>query len=144
MQLKEVIAKYNDVDLFLANLLIEVQSIAEKNPEFVYTKEWSSAKCNYNGPATDENGEVVGPDCLGCLIGQGLQALGWSDAEELSYFGDFINLMEEVGGIAFDSSHEERLHVRIKAIQQRQDIGRSWKDCVQCRHPLTSEYWLRD
>jgi hypothetical protein len=131
MRLKQLIAKYNDVDLFLANLLIEVQSIAEKNPEFVYSNHMS-AKCNYNGPATGDDDEVVGPECSGCLIGQGLQALGWSDAEELFYFGDFINLMNDIGELEFDcsASNEDSLSVKIYRIQVMQDAGHSWGACV--------------
>ncbi len=127
MQLKEVVAKYNNVDLFLANLFVEIQNLVEKNPEFVYTT-IKYGSCNYNGPAND--GEIiVGPECSGCLIGQALQTMGWDDTDELEYFGNVIELLNEFGGIDGQLFTNPLLN-KIRMIQTKQDDGHSWKSCI--------------
>jgi hypothetical protein len=129
MKLKEIIKSYENVNLFLTDLRNKIYVLIEQNPDFVYVyRTEKEGHCNYNGPATDEQGKNVGPDCSGCLIGQALQSMGWNDPEELNFFGSVFELIRDIGSVNLAPSNS--ILQDIRSTQRKQDRGYPWKMCV--------------
>lgn len=99
MKLKEVVAKYPNKRAFISAVKSELVKLAETKKEFTYhnPKNYEFSKvdpCHYN----------KGPDssprrCKGCIFGQALKNLGWTDKEERSYLGTVKGLFSDFAGL---------------------------------------------
>ena len=78
MNLREVVAKYPSNRAFFLAVKGELIKLAEKKKNFTYATEKDHAYgCSYNkGPASSPK------RCSGCIFGQALKKLGWTDEKE--------------------------------------------------------------
>lgn len=90
MKLKEVVQKFETTELFIIAVNKQLKKLMEENPKFIYNDSIGLAYCFYNrGPNNN-------PDkCKGCIFGQALQNLGWSDSDELCFIGNINRLFIE-------------------------------------------------
>lgn len=120
MKLKEIHDYYGNE--FLQAVYDEIVRLAKENPTFTYVSKDAPNEnrcvCFYN------RGSNYGPSCEGCLVGQALQRLGWSDKIELDFFGDAQELFASYLGPLTGSIME-----KISAAQSRQDSGKPWGEC---------------
>jgi hypothetical protein len=120
MKLKEIRDYYGNE--FLQAVYDEIVRLAKENPTFTYAPKevpYEYRACFYN------RGSKVGPSCEGCLVGQALQRLGWSDKIELDFFGDVQNLFASYLGPLTGP-----IMVKISNAQSMQDYGKPWGECV--------------
>ena len=119
MRLSEVVAKHGDQ--FVPVVEAELKSLASEKPDFVYKDKGVAGSCRYNSPAMDGD-KVVGNECTGCIFGQALQNLGWSDQTELGYICPIQSLLRDTAGILTPS--------RWREVQAEQDSGSTWSHAV--------------
>lgn len=85
MKLLDIVNKFDSRDSFIKAVDVELLKLMEENPDFIYS---DGSGCHYNsGP--NSNRDL----CNGCIFGQALQNLGWSDIGELCsglYIGDLF------------------------------------------------------
>ena len=93
-------------------LIAAVREIAGERPEVTYPV----AGCFYDcGVCTDGT--------IGCLIGQGLQAIGWKPYEDNEFNG--------IGSILGREGYDGPKVFWLESAQSRQDGGGCWGDCVE-------------
>lgn len=123
--LKQLLAKYGN--LWQKVIALEVKNLAKSNPNFryVYPEHVDEmCKCSYNGPAIKPgSNEIVGPECEGCIFGQALQNLGWSNPVELTSIWQISTLIDDTDWI-------HPLTSTFSKLQQRQDGGNRWGDVI--------------
>lgn len=113
MKLLEVYNKFDSSQAFINAINTELRNLMESNPDFVYN-EIATSICFYNkGPKSNPN------KCNGCIFGQVLQNLGWSDYQELEYQGDIINLFKKY-------VNKFSIPFYWRDIQYNQDSGLKW------------------
>ena len=130
MKLKEVIEKFSTEKEFIDAVEVELLKLIKDNPDFRYqeiekTKDWtldqflnteeyiSAPGCRYNSGPSDYPGK-----CTGCIFGQALQNLGWSDNVELNR----ILTIEDL----FDIYAQFKVPSSWKTVQELQDNGCPW------------------
>lgn len=122
MNLNEIIEKYETTDEFVETLKQEVIKLGTENSNFIYNPN-NAGRCFYNGPAAkisvDGNKTIVGPECKGCIFGQALQNMGWTDEHELS---DTVSLR----AILHNRNIYSETGTLLSIVQCRQDSGNSW------------------
>jgi hypothetical protein len=127
MKLAQVIAKYPDRAAFIKAVNEQLVKLMDENPDFKYTdkslfvKGIEVATCKYNGPPTTGL-KTVGPPSKGCIFGQVLQNMGWSDNNEMSIMLGINSLLQFED--AFGASWVDIGSWR--SIQAEQDRGESW------------------
>jgi hypothetical protein len=127
MKLAEVYQKYDSTTDFLLTLKNEVVKLAEGKPKFKYTTE-SYAGCFYNKRAT-KNGIYTGPDCKGCILGQALQNMGWTDDEEMNSSATINVLLKRyIKSVDFS---EFNIVLELQTVQSQQDHTASWGEAIK-------------
>ena len=131
MNLQEIKNNYNSTTEFFQTILDECVKLAQENPDFVYNPRKTSGGCLYNSPCVycvgEEGGDQeYGPDCSGCIIGQALQRMGWSDEKELSS----VELVDGLLKHFIDTVESTQILDRLLIIQMAQDGGDSWASAV--------------
>jgi len=131
MKLLEVKNKFESEKLFLDKMIDKVVKLGEENPDFVYTYV-SSANCSYNGPAEDDDGEICGPEINGCIFGQALKSMGWSDQDELETGTDIVSLLfnDDRTLLSHPCRSTDSFKRKLRKTQRDQDTGNRWGDCV--------------
>lgn len=134
MNLKELFLTYDNQDEFVAAVNRELKKLIEENPNFCYVDKEvvnnrnssSFVVCKYNGPAIDhETGNVIGNPADGCIFGQALQKLGWSDKQELLSQRSINNLISEY-------VCENFTYISTwPCIQAGQDNGNNWGSLIK-------------
>lgn len=136
MKLSDLVVKHGD-KLFEA-VEIELRKLAAELPDFVYKSNTNkSGACRYNGPSraqymengklVDSDGELLGPDCAGCIFGQALQRLGWSEHSELNLVADISDLfIMLVNHPKLSFVPRGWLHT-----QKIQDTGGTWAEAIE-------------
>jgi hypothetical protein len=127
MKLAELHQKYDSTTSFLLALKDEVVKLAKENPTFKYTTELY-AGCSYNKRAT-KKGNFVGPDCKGCIFGQALQNMGWTNDEEMNSSATInVLLPRYIKGVDFSKFD---IILEFKEIQFQQDNTASWSEAIK-------------
>lgn len=119
MKLKEVVQKFETTELFISAVNEQLKKIMKENPKFIYNEEIGSCNCFYNrGPTNNPY------KCKGCIFGQALQNLGWSDSEELDCIGNINILFINYCYLGCIPNYWEK-------IQSMQDIGSNWGSLLE-------------
>lgn len=119
MKLKDIVNQ--DPQSFGFRVNQELRKLATENPQFSYNPN-GHGSCGYNS-------DCKGSPGLGCIFGRALQALGWSDPDELNSPDSISNLFDHCGLPDF------RCHENWATIQYKQDQGILWGNLL----PLIGE-----
>jgi len=124
MKLQEI---YNqNPKTFVTRVNTELRRLITEQPDFVYNPLGGGiGLCTYKGPCQYNDG-TTGPDCNGCIFGQALKALGWTDQEEIS-------IKENIRCVVNDLIPNNNILFIPKwlAIQEGQDKGEPWGSLLQ-------------
>lgn len=121
MKLQEVVKQYSSNESFVEAVDKEITNLIESKPDFKYNTIDRHVGCAYNGPATiGVLREPAGPLCKGCIFGQALQNLGWSDEVELFSGSPISQLFSDNDVRDFEPPDY------WQSIQNRQDAGDTW------------------
>jgi hypothetical protein len=146
MNLKQIVNKFESHQDFLIELKKQVLKLASENPNFVYNPNYEQnkalkirTKCKYNGPVVSvdkENKiqEVVGPDCKGCIFGQALQNMGWTDSQQMNVTYNIKTILRNFAGVFQLEFVDDQIDVLLSSFretQNLQDSGNSWSNCVE-------------
>ena len=121
------------------DVLQEMVSIAQDNPDFVYIDQGAhapatlSVNCSYLGRAVGD------PTGSACIVGRALSNLGVSDETLKSYenipAGGMIPSL-----VSASSLSDVKMINIIDGIQEDQDAGMSWGDAIKCRKDIINSY----
>lgn len=127
MKLKELVDSYPNKRTFISAVKSELVKLAEENKEFTYhnPKNYMLNKdeiCNYN----------KGPDssprrCNGCIFGQALKNLGWTDRGERSITCSIKEL--------FSGLTELKVPKYWSKIQEMNDNNKPWGEFLKVLKP---------
>ena len=132
MKLAEIIEKLGKAG-FVTEVENQLRKLAAELPDFRYAPlraaedTGAGSVCSYNGPARTLDGVQVGPDCNGCIFGQALQLMGWSDAAEMASKVSIAQLCRLVASIDAPD--------RGRTVQAGQDGGKQWGEVVIALEP---------
>lgn len=119
MKLKEVVQKFETEELFISAVNEQLKKLMEENPKFIYNDGIDIGYCFYN------QGTISNPDkCKGCIFGQALQNLGWSDSDELDFIGNINCLFIKYSYFPTIPRYWEK-------IQVMQDTGSNWGSLLE-------------
>ena len=118
MNIAQIREKYGDK--FEEEVERHLRELAKENPDFVYNTSGKRAFCRYDRGALSLNHLPAGPECSGCIFGQALQRMGWSDKKE----------MESTKRAPVLFLHTASWH-RWGDVQTAQDSGSSWGEAVK-------------
>jgi len=94
MNLKEVVAKYPNNKAFFKAVKVELKKLATEKADFTYfspkTKDYNFIGCKY-----DSGPDCAKSRCSGCIFGQALRKLGWTDKDERSRVATISQLFED-------------------------------------------------
>lgn len=145
MNLKQIVDKFESHQKFLIELKKQVLKLANENPNFVYNPNYEQnkaskirTKCKYNGPVVSVNEkneiqEVVGPDCKGCIFGQALQNMGWTNEIQMNSVYNIRVILRNFAGV-FQSEFNDQNDILLYSFRETQDLqdsGNSWSNCVE-------------
>ena len=130
MKLDEIVKKYPTPDDFTKAVEEQLLLLAKEHPDFKYNTSGYTVTCRYDGPATI-GGEIVGPECKGCIFGQALQNLGWDDKAEMRSGAT-------IDGLVYWLDNQQQL-MKWRSIQNEQDTGKTWSEAVSLLSANTSE-----
>lgn len=119
MKLNDVVNKYkNEVEFFDA-LKNELIKLGTENPDFIYNPNGADT-CHY------DCGTENGPECKGCILGQALKNMGWSDQNELTVQLLICELFDQLVKPDLVTEDDE-----FMAVQTLQDSGIAWGKAIQ-------------
>lgn len=134
VKLQNIFNTFESYEEFLNVLKTEVIKLSNENPDFIYNPTNEVVSCRYNQPAEIyDNKEKkfiqVGPNCNGCIIGQALQRMGWSDEEEIQCIFRLNLLLKYISVPIPDKLF--KLVTSIIDVQKKQDSGYSWGNAIK-------------
>ena len=126
------------------DLLREIISIADQNPDFVYTDQGAHPQgyghhilCSYLGRALGD------PTGSPCIVGRALSNLGVPDEELRGFEGKSASLvMGRASGstYVYDNNTHNFISTAVGQIQIHQDNGLPWSECVAPYRQYLSEH----
>ena len=130
MKLQEIVNKFASNRDFLLAVKAEVVKLGKERPDFQYNPFKMIVSCSYKGSCycVDEklDEELKGPDCKGCIFGEALQNMGWSDPTEMSSVNQIQYLFEKTCGI----HPSETVAMDFDSVQSAQDNGKTWGEAI--------------
>jgi|688.fasta_scaffold469010_3 hypothetical protein len=127
--LTELRSEFNSDEEFGKAILLEVEGLAKANPDYVYEPNVVLAPIDGHIFKDNVYSYTCGAnDSKGCLIGQALQKLGVFLEEKNTSFRTILLIYNS--NMNFDKSPS--LDALCK-IQNRQDGGLKWGDCLEDR-----------
>lgn len=111
------------------DVIAEVRKLAEEMPDFVYTPDIDAVKGkgSANGCSYIVGGCSNYPDCRGCIMGQALRRLGLSVPDNR----DDLNVCKLLRHLFIIEGHTYSTERWLMTVQSKQDLGRTWSECVQ-------------
>lgn len=98
-----------------------LRQLAAESPDFRYIELGTvGVDCRYDGPARDDDGEVRGNPCSGCIFGQAFQREGVT--EGLDTGSSIYSIAENLNGSVRDN---------WDGLQFRQDSGDTWGEAIK-------------
>jgi hypothetical protein len=108
---------------FIPAVEAQVLLLGHEQPDYVYKNAGTAGTCKYNGPAVNHMGKTVGNPSKGCIIGQALQRLGWTDEVEMNKMCAISSLFLQLG------IPERSLFLSL--VQNAQDVGVPWGKAIE-------------
>lgn len=97
MKLKSVIRKFRTMKRFEAAVEREITKIAKERPNFTYRNIQKMIHCDEDCSYYDRGPSESPRRCKGCIFGQALFNLGWTDKEERKSGLRIVTLMNLLG-----------------------------------------------
>ena len=133
MRLTDVVKKFGTEE-FILEVDSQLRRLAQESPDFRYgwlvtpTDGGATRGCvgQYAGPGQHADGTQGGPDCAGCIFGQALQRMGWSDTKEMAMTEGIDDLIVEL----CDARDEVYNPLTWALVQEAQDRGVPWGEAI--------------
>ena len=125
MKLVEIRKQFESDFAFLNKIKEEVEKLAVENPDFIYNPH-GIGQCYYN------SGPENGPESKGCIFGQVLQNMGWTDENELKNndcISYNLDCLAGVKGCLSATENSKYLNL-LNDVQHNQDRNKSWKEAI--------------